>query len=64
MDRVRKYIDMEARYRKQADQEPARRERHIADADAWRSLAVARSFAILKQREIRETLATFERAAK
>jgi hypothetical protein len=53
MDRVKQYIDMEARYRKQADAEPDRRERHIADANAWRLLAVTRSFVIAKQTETR-----------
>ena len=54
MDRVKQYTDIEARYRKQADEEPDRRERHIADADAWRLLAVTRSFVIAKQTETRE----------
>ena len=33
MNRIKHYTDMEARYRKQADAEPARREKHIADAE-------------------------------
>jgi hypothetical protein len=64
MDKMQHYIDMEARYRKQADIEPARRERHIADADAWRLLAITRSFVAVKQNEIRNTIALFERPKK
>jgi hypothetical protein len=32
------------------------RERHIADADAWRLLAVTRRFVIAKQTEMREIM--------
>ena len=61
MNKIRHYTDMEARYRKQADGEPARRERHIADADAWRLLADTRSFVVAKQIEMRDTLASLDK---
>jgi hypothetical protein len=64
MDKIKQYTDMEARYRKQANDEPARRERHIADADAWRLLALTRSFVAAKQIEIRDALALFDRPRK
>jgi hypothetical protein len=46
--------------RKQADAEPAHRDKHIADADAWRRLAVARSLVLTKQAEIKDRLAAFD----
>jgi hypothetical protein len=55
------YTDMEARYRKRADEEPGRREKHIADADAWRRLADMASFASAKQAEMRARIAAFDR---
>jgi hypothetical protein len=58
MDRIKHYTDMEARYRKQADAEPARREKHIADADAWRRLADTASLVAAKHAEMRNWLAT------
>jgi hypothetical protein len=60
-NKTRYFLDMEALYRKQADNEPVRRERHIADAAAWRLLADARSFVVAKQIEIRDALALFDR---
>lgn len=38
MSKLQYYIDMETRYRKQANIEPDNRERHLASADAWRRL--------------------------
>jgi hypothetical protein len=61
MERIKHYTDVEARYRKQAEAEPARREKHIADADAWRRLAETRRFVFAKQAEMRDWIATFER---
>ena len=49
---------MEAQYRKQADAEPAKRERHMADADAWRLLADTKRLMAAKQTEMREVLAS------
>ena len=43
MDKLGYYSEMEARYRKQADNEPMRRDRHLASADAWRLLADMRN---------------------
>lgn len=60
MDKLKYYTDMEARYRKQADVEPAKRERHISDADAWRRLADTASLISVKQNEMREVLAAFD----
>ena len=57
MNNIKHYTDMEARYRRQADTEPAKRERQIADADAWRRLADMASLISAKQSEIREVLA-------
>ena len=39
MSKLRHYIDMEARYRKQTDIEPASREKHLASAEAGRRLS-------------------------
>jgi hypothetical protein len=61
MDRIKHYTDMEARYRKQADTEPATREKYIAHADAWRRLAETRSFVFAKQKEFAQQLAAFDR---
>jgi hypothetical protein len=61
MDRIQRYTDMEARYRKQADNEPVRREKHTADADAWRLLADTRRFAFAKQAEMRNWIATLSK---
>ena len=62
MDRIKHYTDMEARYRKQADIEPARRDRHIADADAWRRLADTVGLVSVKHTEMRNWIrATFYR---
>jgi hypothetical protein len=61
MDRIQHYTDMEARYRKQADAEPARREKHIADAEAWRRLANTASLVAVKQAEMRDWIATLRR---
>jgi hypothetical protein len=58
MDRSKYYTDMEARYRKQADAEPARREKHIADADAWRRLADMAHLISVKHAEMRDWMAT------
>jgi hypothetical protein len=58
MDKIEHFNDMEARYRKQADAEPTKRERHIADAEAWRLLANTKRFIAAKQTEMREVLAS------
>jgi hypothetical protein len=58
MARLQYYIDMEARYRKQADLEPANREKHLASADAWRRLSDTASLFSAKQSEAREVLAS------
>jgi hypothetical protein len=54
---VQYYTDMESRYRKQADIEPAKRERHIADADAWRRLASTAKLVAVKHAEMRSWIA-------
>lgn len=61
MTRLQHYIDMEARYRKQADLEPANREKHLASADAWRRLSDTASLFSAKQSEAREVLAGLAR---
>jgi hypothetical protein len=61
MDRIKYFSDMEARYRKQADIEPARREKHMADADAWRRLAETVNFVSLKQAEMLNRIAAYNR---
>jgi hypothetical protein len=59
------YTDMEARYRKQADIEPANREKHLASAEAWRRLSVTATLVSAKQSEINQTLASLaKRPAK
>ena len=60
MDKLKFYCEMEARYRKQADTEPAKRDRHLADADAWGLLADTRAFLSAQQTEIREKLAALQ----
>ena len=60
MDKLKYYTDMEARYRKQADAEPDRREKLIADADAWRLLADMRNAVSAQQREINRNLAALQ----
>jgi hypothetical protein len=52
---------MEARYRKQADIEPANRDKHLAAADAWRRLSDAAVLFSAKQSEMREVLASLAR---
>jgi hypothetical protein len=61
MERIKYFSDMEARYRKQADIEPARREKHIADADAWRRLAETVRFVSAKQAEMLDRIAAYNR---
>jgi hypothetical protein len=61
MDRIKYFSDMEARYRKQADIEPVRREKHIADADAWRRLAETASLVSVKQAEMLDRIAALAR---
>ena len=61
MTMLQHYIDMEARYRKQADLEPANREKHLASADAWRRLSDTASLFSAKQSEAREVLAGLSR---
>jgi hypothetical protein len=61
MDRMKYYSDMEMRYRKQADNEPASRDKHIADADAWRRLADTANLVAAKQAEMRDWIAAFSR---
>jgi hypothetical protein len=61
MDKLKHFTDMEALYRKQADAEPAKRERHIADADAWRLLADTKRLIAAKQTEMREVLASLSK---
>ena len=61
MDRIQHYTDMEARYRKRAVEEPAKREKHIADADAWGRLADTASLVSAKHAEMRDRLAAFDR---
>jgi hypothetical protein len=61
MKKIKYYTDMEARYRKKADAEPAKRERHIDDADAWRRLADTARLVALKQDEMRDWFATLNR---
>jgi hypothetical protein len=51
-------MDMEARYRTEADAEPTKRERHIADANAWPLLADTKRLMAAKQTEMREVLAS------
>jgi hypothetical protein len=58
MDKLKHFTDMEALYRKQADAEPAKRERHVADAEAWRLLADTKRLMAAKQTEMREVLAS------
>ena len=58
MDKIKYYADMEARYRKQADVEPERRERYLADAEAWRLLAHTRKLVTTKQSETLQSLAS------
>ena len=60
MEKFKYDSEMEARYRKQADDEPVRRDRHLASADAWRLLADMRTFVYAQQNEIREKLATLQ----
>jgi hypothetical protein len=63
MDNKTKYYkDMEARYRKRADDEPMKREQYLADADAWRLLADTRRYVAAKQIEMRDALASFEKS--
>ena len=64
MDKLKYYSEMEARYRKQADNEPVRRDRHLASADAWRLLADTRTLVYAQQNEIREKLATLQSRKK
>jgi hypothetical protein len=61
-NKTKYYMDMEAQYRKRADDEPMKRERYIADADAWRLLADTRSYVAAKQIEMRDALASFEKS--
>ena len=61
MQKIKYYTDMEARYRKQADAEPARREKHLGDADAWRRLADTAHLVALKQSEMRDFFATLNK---
>lgn len=58
MGKLQHYIDMEARYRKQADIEPANREKHLASAEAWRRLSDTAILFSATQSETREVLAT------
>ena len=64
MDRIQHYTDMEARYRKRAVEEPARREKHIADADAWGRLADMAHLISVKHSEVRDWMATIDRPKK
>jgi hypothetical protein len=60
MDKLRYYNEMAARYRRHADSEPERRERHLADAEAWGHLADARAFLTAQQNEIRKNIAAIQ----
>ena len=64
MDKLKYYTEMEARYRKQADTEPERRDRHLADADAWALLADTRAFLSAQQSQISEKLAALQPRGK
>jgi hypothetical protein len=62
INRVQYYFDREAFYRTQADSEPAMREQHLADADAWGRLADTANLFVLKHAEMRDWIAsTFDR---
>jgi hypothetical protein len=62
MDRTQYFTSREAFHRKQADSEPASRDKHIADADAWRRLADTANLIAAKQAEMRDWMAaTFKR---
>lgn len=58
MSRSQCYTDMEARYRKQADIEPANREKYLEAADRWRRLADTTSLFSEKQIEMRQVPAS------
>lgn len=58
MGKLQYYSDMEARYRKQADIDPSNREKHLADADAWRRLSDTAILFSAKQSEMKEVLAS------
>ena len=60
MEKQEYYAEMEARYRKQADAEPANRRRHLADADAWGRLADVRAFFCSTHRVISERLVALQ----
>ena len=60
MNKLEYYNYREALLRKQAEEEPASREKHLADAEAWRVLAVTRSFVAASNRVMRERLSKFE----
>jgi hypothetical protein len=65
MDKVQHYTDMEARYRKRAFEEPVKREKHMADADAWRRLADMAHLISVKHAEMRDWMASaFDRRGK
>lgn len=57
MTRLQHYLDMEARYRKQAEAEPANREKHLASAEAWRRLSDTASLFSEAQSQTRDVLA-------
>ena len=53
MSRLKRYTEMEAQYRKQADIEPANREKYLDAADGWRQLADTANLLSEKQIEMR-----------
>ena len=61
-NKTKYYLDMEARYRKRADDEPMKRERYMADVDAWRLLADTRRYVAAKKIEMRDALASFDKS--
>jgi len=62
MNGLQHYTDMEARYRKRSVEEPARREKHVADADAWGRLADMAHLISVKHAEMRDWItAAFDR---
>jgi hypothetical protein len=62
MDKIKHFTDMETQYRKRANDEPMKRERHLADADAWRRLADTAKLVGAKRNEMREVLASYNKS--
>ena len=60
MNSLKNYADLEARYRRLAEAEPDQREKHSANADAWRRLADTARLFSEKQVETRNRLAALE----